>query len=225
MASSNPLNIYIGFDARQLVSFNVLVLSILDKATKPVAIHPLILETLPIRRRGLTPFTFSRFLVPYLSGFEGVSLFLDADMMLRDDIHKILQHNDGHSDVCVVKHEGALEFERPAVMLFNNAKCAILTPSYVDNPHNPLFDMGWARNVGTLPREWNHLVGYEAPNPKAKLAHFTQGVPVWPETQKSEFGDEWRSYMSKTISCRSWGEIMGSSVHAKHVMDRLREVV
>ena len=225
MAASSPLNIYVGFDARQLVSFNVLVMSILDKATKPVAIHPLILETLPIRRRGLTPFTFSRFLVPYLSGFEGVSAFLDADMMVRDDIHKLAACNDGHSDVHVVKHEGALEFERPAVMLFNNAKCALLTPSYVEDLNNPLFDMKWARNVGTLPREWNHLVGYEAPNPKAKLAHFTQGVPVWPETEKSEFAAEWRAFMSKTISCRSWGEIMGSSVHAKHVMDRLKEVV
>lgn len=224
MASPEPLKCFIGFDSRQIVSYNVLQMSILQRATKPVAIIPLILETLPITRRGLTPFTFSRFLVPWISGFEGSSIFLDADMMLRDDIHKLARCNDGQSDVLVVKHEGALEFERPSVMLFNNAKCATLTPQFVESQANPLFDMKWAQKVGILPKEWNHLVGYDAPNPKAKLAHYTQGVPVFPETAKSEFADEWISLMSKSTSSRSWSEIMGTSVHARPVTDRLKGV-
>lgn len=224
MASSLPLKIFIGFDSRQVVSFTVLAMSIMQRASKPVAIIPLILETLPITRRGLTPFTFSRFLVPWLSDFEGQSVFLDADIILRDDIHKMARCNDGVSDVMVVKHEGSLEFERPSVMLFNNAKCADLTPQFVESPSNQLFDFKWARKVGDLPKEWNHLVGYEAPNPKAKLAHFTQGVPVFPETSKSEFASEWISLMSRATSSRSWGEIMGSSVHAQHVRERLKEV-
>lgn len=221
MASSDALRIFIGFDSRQIVSYTVLQLSILRRATKPVSITPLILETLPISRRGLTPFTYSRFLVPYLCGFDGTAVFLDADIMLRDDIHKLAKLNDGQSDVMVVKHEGPLEFERPSVMFFNCAKCAALVPQYVDDPRIPLFDFAWAKKVGELPHEWNHLVGYEPPNPNAKLAHYTQGVPGFPETAKSEFADEWIDLMTRATSSKSWAEIMGPSVHAKAVMDRI----
>lgn len=213
------LRCFIGFDARQIVSYTVLQLSILQKATRPVAIVPLILETLPITRRGLTPFTFSRFLVPYLCGFEGTAIFLDADIMLRDDIHKLAKLNDGKSDVMVVPHDGPLAFERSSVMLFNCAKCSTLTPEYVEEPRNNLHDFAWAKKVGDLPKVWNHLVGYEAPDPAAKLAHYTQGVPIFPETAKSEYAAEWLALMAKATSTRSWSEIMGPSVHAKPVMD------
>lgn len=213
----DALKIFIGFDARQIVSYTVLQLSILQRASKPVAIIPLILETLPISRRGLTPFTYSRFLVPYLCGFKGQAVFLDADIMLRDDIHKLAKLNDG-SDVMVVKHEGALEFERPSVMLFNCDKCEALTPEFVDDPRTSLFDFSWANTIGALPPEWNHLVGYMDRNPKAKLAHYTQGIPAFPETARSEFADEWTAYMTAALSHKSWSIIMGNSVHAQAVL-------
>ena len=50
------LKIFIGFDERQILSFTTLVASVYEAASKPVAISPLVLETLPITRRGLTPF-------------------------------------------------------------------------------------------------------------------------------------------------------------------------
>lgn len=218
----NMLRIFIGFDARQIVSYTVLQMSIIAKASRPVAIVPLILETLPITRRGLTPFTYSRFLVPYLCGFEGQAIFLDADIMLRGDIHQLAKLNDGKSDVMVVPHEGPLAYERSSVMLFNNAKCSTLTPEYVQEPRNGLHDMKWANKVGDLPKVWNHLVGYQAPDPATKLAHYTQGVPIFPETAKCEFATEWLSYMTAATSCQSWSEIMGASVHAKAVLDKIK---
>jgi hypothetical protein len=224
VASPDALRVFIGFDARQIVSYTVLQLSIIAKASKPVAITPLILETLPIQRRGLTPFTFSRFLVPYLCGYEGHAIFLDADMMLRDDIHKLAKCNDGKSDVLVVNHQGSLAFEKSSVMLFNCSKCATLTPEYIEDGRNGLHDFAWAKQVGELPHEWNHLVGYEATDPKTKLAHFTQGVPAFPETAKSEFAAEWTALMARSTSTRSWQEIMGTSVHAAPVMERLKEL-
>jgi hypothetical protein len=36
--------------------------------------------------------------------------------------------------------------------------------------------------IGDLPREWNHLVGYDAPRSDAKLVHYTQGMPIFEET-------------------------------------------
>ena len=74
------LRIFVGFDDRQWISFTTLASSIYKTAKRPVAITPLILETLPITRRGLTPFTFSRFLVPWLCDYSGPAIFMDADI-------------------------------------------------------------------------------------------------------------------------------------------------
>lgn len=213
------LRIFIGYDDRQAVSYNVLHASIMKYATRPVAITPLVLSTLPMKRRGLTPFTFSRFICPWLCSYQGKSVFLDADMMLRADITELFNCS-GDFDVAVVPNK--MRFEWSSVMLFNNDRCRILTPQYIDDEtHNPM-KMDWTRNIGGLPAEWNHLVGYDQANPNAKLVHFTQGVPVWPETINSEHGAEWRSMMLELIQAKPWAEIMGSSVHAKPVLERLK---
>jgi hypothetical protein len=75
------LRIFVGHDPLQPVSTTVLVHSIISRASKPVCVTPLSLKTLPIKRRGLTEFTYSRFLVPYLCDYQGWSLFLDTDFV------------------------------------------------------------------------------------------------------------------------------------------------
>ena len=47
------LKIFVGFDERQRVSFTTLATSIFETASRPVSVSPLVLETLPITRRGL----------------------------------------------------------------------------------------------------------------------------------------------------------------------------
>ena len=53
---------------------------------------------------GSTEFSFSRFLTPYLSGYTGQSIFMDCDMLVRGDIHDVLDYCDLRHDVFVVKH-------------------------------------------------------------------------------------------------------------------------
>ena len=65
------IRVFIGFDPRQPLAFNVCASSIVRAASKPVAITALTLKTLPIKRQGLTQFTYSRFLVPHLCNYEG----------------------------------------------------------------------------------------------------------------------------------------------------------
>jgi len=36
-----------------------------------------------------TEFSFSRFLVPYLCGYEGKAIFMDGDMLCRSDIAEL----------------------------------------------------------------------------------------------------------------------------------------
>lgn len=213
------LRVFVGFDPRQIISYTVLQMAAMQWASKPIAITPLVLETLPITRRGLTPFTYSRFLVPWLCGYEGTAVFLDADIMPRADLYKLAALADESADVSVC--QGPMRFEWSSVMVFNNAKCSVLTPEYVQDERNGLLDLAWAKKVGALPLEWNHLVGYDAPNPKAKLVHFTQGVPAYPETKDSEHAAEWVRYQTSATSTLPWRDIMGNSVHAKPVYERL----
>ena len=76
--SSKQLKIYIGYDSRQLVSYTVLQHSIIKRSKSNISISPLVLDNLPIKRHGLTPFTFSRYLLPWLNKYEGWAIFLDA---------------------------------------------------------------------------------------------------------------------------------------------------
>lgn len=207
------LNIFVGLDIRQPIAAQVLIHSIYSNASTPVSITPLVLEQLPIKRRGLTDFTFSRYLVPYLSGYTGRSIFMDADMLCLGDVHELYYLAEPMAAVSVVKNK--IRFEWPSLMVFNNAMCRALTPEFIDDPATAPQSFSWCKEAGELPSEWNHLVGYDKRRDDAKLVHFTQGLPCWPETKDCEYADEWnveRRLMNSTVS---WQELMGSSVHAK----------
>lgn len=212
------LRIFIGFDHRQPIAFTTLQYSLMKHASQPISITPLILSTLPIDRQGLTPFTFSRFLVPWLCDFEGIAVFLDADILALDDITQITQWLDPENDVAV--SQNMLRFEWSSVMVFNCARCRILAPDYIQSSKS-LHSMTWAASIGSLPARWNHLVGYDQPNSDVSLVHFTQGLPCFPETHNSEHGESWRLHAREAMSALSWKELMGNSVHAAPVLKRL----
>src|SRR2546422_18368 len=120
------LKVFLGFDPRQPVAFQVLAHSIWAHASQPVEIVRLQLPHLaPFTRRGLTDFTFSRFLVPYLSDYRGLSIFLDSDILCRADLYELIDIASHQPvQVSVVNHERT--FERPSVMVFHNNGCTIL---------------------------------------------------------------------------------------------------
>jgi hypothetical protein len=208
-----PLRVFIGFDDRQPLSLNVLQYSIFRRSSWPVQISPLVIEQLPITRRGLTPFTFTRFLVPWLCNYEGWALFMDCDMLVRDDIAKLFAMADDRYAVMVTKNRMRLEWA--SVMLFNCARCRVLTPQYVSTAEG-LHGINWVQEVeiGALPPEWNHIVGYDPPRPGAANVHYSQGMPLMPEVQGCEYSSEWMEECKDANRMASWETLMGSSVHA-----------
>ena len=73
------INVYIGYDPREAVAFNVLQTSIHDRATVPVSITPIRLSQLNDifdRARGIRcsrrTLAFSRFLTPYLNEYRWI---------------------------------------------------------------------------------------------------------------------------------------------------------
>ncbi|HEY4342311.1 MAG TPA: hypothetical protein VGM97_20400 [Steroidobacteraceae bacterium] len=212
------INVFIGYDPREAVAFSVLAFSIQQHASEPVAITPLRLgqlgKVLTRERHPLqsTDFSFSRFLAPYLSGYTGWSVFMDCDMLMRDDIANLWALRDDRYAVMVVKHnhvpketvkflgEPQSKYEKKnwsSVMLFNNARCRVLTPDYVNAASGlDLHQFKWLEDdglIGALPDRWNHLVGYNAPRADAALVHYTLGGPYFSEYANCEYSAEWRA--------------------------------
>lgn len=219
------IRIFIGYDSAEAVAFSVLSYSIHATASKPVAVAPVKLSELTgtFRREAnslqSTEFSFSRFLVPWMAGYEGWALFMDCDMLMRDDVAKLWELRDDRYAVQVVKHRhvpkeevkflghAQTKYEKKnwsSVMLMNCAKCRALTPGYVNTASGlELHQFKWLGDdglIGEIPRRWNHLVGYDPPDPGAALAHFTIGGPWFPEFAASEFADEWRATREAMLS-------------------------
>ena len=89
-----PLKIFIGWDSREDIAYQVCKQSILDTATVPVEIIPLKLDELQKQNLytreqdvlGSTEFTFSRFMIPYLTDYKGWALFIDCDFIFKQDV-------------------------------------------------------------------------------------------------------------------------------------------
>jgi lipopolysaccharide biosynthesis glycosyltransferase len=207
------IRVFIGWDPRESIAFDVLAQSIWEHSSLPVSITPLKRDTLPVKRTGgSTEFAFTRFLVPWLCEFKGHAIFMDCDMLCRGDIAELWAKRDPEyrvdtPAVKVVKHDhrpketvkflGAEQTQYPcknwsSVMLFDNNKCRVLTPDYVETATGlDLHQFKWTSKVGEIPRDWNLLVGYDKPTPDAKLVHFTTGGPWFPEYRNSDYADEW----------------------------------
>ena len=210
------IRVFIGFDERETVAFNVLAHSIHAHASQPVAVAPIHLSQIrgffSRERHPLqsSDFSFSRFLTPYLSDYSGWSIFMDCDMLMRADIAELWRLRDERYSVMVVKHhhvpretvkflgEPQSKYEKKnwsSVMLFNNSRCTRLTPDYVNMASGlELHQFKWLGNddlIGPLPERWNHLVGYNAPRDDAALVHFTLGGPYFDQYRDCEYGDEW----------------------------------
>jgi hypothetical protein len=219
-----PVRVFIGFDAREAIAFSVLSFSIHRRASVPVSIAPLMLSQL----RGVfgrsrhplqsTDFAFSRFLVPYLSGFSGWSVFMDCDMLVLDDVARLWALRDDRFAVQVVKHDhrpreaikflGQAQTRYPkknwsSVMLFNNTRCRALTPDFVNTATGlELHQFKWLPDeslIGELPPRWNHLVGYDPPTRDASLVHFTLGGPYFDAFRECEFAAEWRAELEAML--------------------------
>jgi lipopolysaccharide biosynthesis glycosyltransferase len=155
--------------------------------------------------------------------YQGWAIFIDGDMILRDDIVKLWNmHLEGHYDVLVVKHDyktrmtekymGSPNEDYPrknwsSVILWNcsswpNRK---LTPSFVQNqPGSYLHRFSWLDDdrIGELPIEWNWLPDEFGENPAAKLLHYTLGTPCFTEFADTPQADEWHQERTLTQYCQ-----------------------
>jgi hypothetical protein len=225
------ITIYIGYDPRESVAFHTLAHSILRRASAPISIAPLVqsqLRGIYRRTRGpteSTEFSMTRFLVPYLSGYAGWSIFMDCDMLCRVDIVALAKEIDAQAEkaVLVCKHDYVPKTDRKfldqvqtkykrknwsSLMLFNNALCRALTPDYVNTASGlELHRFAWMEDaaIGELALEWNWLVGEYPYNPAARIVHYTIGGPYFAAYRDCDYAGEWFAEFESMRQCASSG--------------------
>ena len=218
---TKTLKIYVGWDSREDIAWQVCRHSILRHASRPVEIYPLkqpMLRELGLYTRdkdnAATEFSITRFLTPWLSAHDGWSIFVDCDFLFTDDVWKILdeiepgkalhvvQHD--YTPVNAVKMDGKQQTVYPrknwsSFMLFDAAhpKVRALTPEVV-NTASPahLHRFEWLEDdeIGALDLKWNFLEGeYAKPAQTPVCIHYTNGGPWFENWQDVDFGDLWQA--------------------------------
>lgn len=209
------IKIFIGFDPREAVAYHVCCNSLIRHSSMPLSFTPLALQNLSgykeMHSDGSNQFIYSRFLVPHLMNYQGWALFMDGDMLVRDDIAKLWSlRDDSKAVMCVhhnyktkaqIKYLGARNQDYPrknwsSVVLWNCGHPAnrVVTPEFIENATGAqLHRFTWLDDglIGELPIEWNWLPDEFGPNTDAKLLHYTLGTPCFHEYADTPMAAEW----------------------------------
>lgn len=224
------IKVFIGFDPVESVAWHTMAHSILRQSSRPVAIVPVNIRNFTgFFQRERDPkqsneFSYSRFLVPFLSDFKGYAIFFDCDMMLRCDIAEIFSsvERDAGKAVYVVKHDylprndikylDTVQYSYPrknwsSVVVWNCAHPAhgSLTPEFIQTATGmQLHRFTWLQDdqIGELDVRWNWLVGeYDQPPIDVKNVHWTVGGPYFDEYRNADFSEEWFQESARMNFC------------------------
>ena len=222
------MKIFIGYDIREDVAYQVCEHSI-HKHQPQAEVVPL--KQSELRNRGIytrevdalssTEFTFTRFLVPYLAGYQGWAVFADCDFVFVDDIKKLFDQADDRYAVMVVKHDytpkegikmdGCKQLPYPrknwsSMILWNcgHASNQQITPDLVNSQTGQyLHRFQWLDDaeIGNLDPEWNWLAGWykEPQDGTPKAIHYTEGGPWFKEYRQCEYHEVWKQNLREML--------------------------
>jgi len=218
--------IFVGYDHRDRLAYQALLTSIMRHASEQIQVVPIIENKLRASGDYLRPyhvlsngqmiddqdqkpfstsFSFSRFLTPQMArrrGFDGLALFMDADMYFQADpcqvFHQVEERKRHHPDEAVwcVHHEhtptddtkmdGVVQtryFRKnwSSFMVFDVGSVVLTSHEVNSWRGSDLHSLKWAGSddkIGILDPRWNYLHGYsEGEVSGAWNVHFTNGTP------------------------------------------------
>ncbi|HWK01086.1 MAG TPA: glycosyltransferase [Xanthobacteraceae bacterium] len=220
---SDPFRVFIGWDKREPIAYDVAKSSLLRHASIPVEVTPIKLDELRANKLywrtedplATTDFTYSRFLTPVLAGYKGWALFCDCDFLFLGDIKGLVEYTKTPKAVYCVQHDytpkdtvkmdGKPQTVYPrknwsSLMLFNcdHPSVRTLTPEVVNTQTGAyLHRMQWAKDedIGSLPVTWNWLEGWNEKPAQGtpNVVHFTRGGPWFAEWQNVDYADLWNA--------------------------------
>ena len=222
------MKIFVGYDTREDITYQVCEHSI--KQHQPNAeVLPLRMKELreaglytrPIDPLSTTEFTFSRFLIPYMTNYTGWAVFCDCDFVWTVDVAELFAQADERYAVMVVKHDYTpapgvkmdnqkqMPYPRKnwsSMILWNCAHPAnrAVTPDMVNKETGQyLHRFSWLKDeeIGSVDHSWNWLVGWykEPKDGEPKVLHYTEGGPWFKEYRDCEYSNVWKKYLSNML--------------------------
>lgn len=183
----DTLNFYIGTEEKTRIAEKVLDFSIRRRASCKVNITPMIGPDWQVPK-GLhqgTGFSLRRFLIPSKQNFQGIGVYVDADMVVFRDVSELIKYAE---DLVASNKQVACTFQpdkfnkkpwpQSAVMIINCAACTDWQPdklwkklkdgyNYVKFMH-----LSWISSPPVqIPTYWNNLNVYNA---ETRLLHYTK---------------------------------------------------
>jgi len=221
MSHWGTAKIFVGYDSREDIAWEVCRHSLLRHATDDLAVIPirqqhlreLGLYTRPVDSRSSTEFSITRFLTPYLAAQSGWVVFCDCDFLFTVDIGQVFEGlNPSKAVYCVqhdytpahsIKMDGKQQSVYPrknwsSFMVFNcdHPDVRALTPAVVNSAEPAyLHRFQWihdADSIGELDLDWNFLVGeYSRPERTPRVLHYTVGGPWFEDWRNCDYADLW----------------------------------
>jgi len=216
-----PMRVFIGADPTQYVAARVLEHSLHGHASGPVRVALLDqpLSSLPRdpRNHPRTPFSFNRFRIPALAGYEGAALYVDSDMLVFGDVSEVFSLPFGsHVVLCARQdeppkawkdHEGFHPGRQFSVMLVDCERARWDLDEIVESLdagrltyEQLMFDLAVVPSDGigeTIPPEWNHLEQFEPG--VTKLLHYSV-VPTQPwRNDENDLVDIWMAAYAEAV--------------------------
>lgn len=178
------IRVFVGSTEEHSLAVKVLAHTIKSNTTADVEVTPLCESLIPIpeakdpKNRGVTAFSFQRFLIPEICGYQGRGIYLDSDMIAFGNIREVWCHDMRGAKVCCTPGW------QTAVMLIDNTvgwSINVLISS-LDSGTLSYKDLMNLRAVATmertLPAQWNCHDREKPQNegtlrPDARLLHYT----------------------------------------------------
>ena len=219
--NDKPFPVYVGWDSREDIAYQVCRHSMLRNASVPLDIIPLVqkdLRTQGIYTRGEDPlssteFTYTRFLVPHLAGYRGWALFCDCDFLWLGDVKDLFALIDERYAVMCVHHDhrppektkmdGQVQTVYPrknwsSMILYNcgHPANAALTAEVASSETGAfLHRFSWLADdlIGAVPETWNWLEGWcqKPEGGPPNVVHHTRGGPWFDNWRHVDYGDLW----------------------------------
>lgn len=228
-----PFPVYVGFDPRESIAYDVCRHSILSRTREAVDVIPLVQQELRERKLywrpgdplASTEFTYTRFLVPALAGYKGWALYCDCDFLWLADIKDLITlADDRFAAMCVhhdhrpteaMKMDGRVQTLYPrknwsSLILYNcgHPSNAALTPDLVNRETGSfLHRFAWLKDeeIGVIPETWNWLEGWceKLSGGHPNVVHYTRGGPWFEKWRDVDYGDLW---LKETESLKARGD-------------------
>lgn len=185
VSADSAIRVFVAASPAEWLPYKVLAYSIRENSDQAVDVQWMADagKSIPVPRdpynRARTPFSFQRFLIPELCGYRGKAIYLDADMLVFQDILQLWEMPMGEYDLQTVNGQGVRRRPQFSVVLLDCDKLDWKIDEIISKLDSGeldydalMYEMAMAKHIGFgIPSVWNSLESY-VPY-QTKLLHYT----------------------------------------------------